>query len=142
MLISAESLDISKIKVVIWDLDNTFWDGVISEGEVQPVQKNIDLIKSLSTHGIVNSICSKNSFDECKRKLEELGVWDYFVFPSIDWTPKTNRVIQIIKDMGLRPENSLFLDDEPANLQRVLSVDDSVMCGTAQELVDSLWNHN
>lgn len=138
MLITADNLDITKIKVVIWDLDNTFWDGIITEGEIQAVHKNIDLIKALSSHGIVNSICSKNNFDECKRKLIELGVWEYFVFPSIDWTPKTNRVLQIIEHMNLRPVNSLFLDDEPANLQRVLSIDNSVMCGTAQELVDVL----
>lgn len=138
MLITADNLDITKIKVVIWDLDNTFWDGIITEGEIHAVHKNIDLIKALSSHGIVNSICSKNNFDECKSKLIELGVWEFFVFPSIDWTPKTNRVLQISEHMNLRPVNSLFLDDEPANLQRVLSIDNSVMCGTAQELVDVL----
>lgn len=140
MLVSADSFDISKVKVVIWDLDNTFWAGTITEEEVQPIQENIDLIKELSMHGIVNSICSKNYFEECKSKLMDWGVWDYFVFPSIDWAPKTNRVIQILNDMGLRPVNALFLDDEPANLQRVLGVDDSIMCGTAQDLAESLAN--
>ena len=138
MLTTADNLDITKIKVVIWDLDNTFWDGIITEGEIKPNQKNMDLVKELSAHGIVNSICSKNYFDQCKNKLIELGMWEYFVFPSIDWTPKTSRVTQIIKDMNLRPVNALFLDDEPANLQRVLSIDDTVMCGTAQDLTDAL----
>lgn len=138
MIITAETLDISKIKVIIWDLDNTFWDGVITEGEVKAIEKNIDLLKELSFHGIVNSICSKNNYEECKNKLSELDVWDYFVFPSIDWSAKTNRVIGIVNSMNLRTVNALFLDDEPANLQRVLSVDNSVMCGTIQDLADSL----
>lgn len=82
MLTTADNLDITKIKVVIWDLDNTFWDGIITEGEIKPNQKNMDLVKELSAHGIVNSICSKNYFDQCKNKLIELGMWEYFVFPS------------------------------------------------------------
>lgn len=80
----------------------------------------------------------KNDFEECRNKLKELGVWDYFVFPSIDWTPKVSRVMQIIQVMKLRPANVLFLDDEPANLQRILKADAAVMCSTAQELVHAL----
>lgn len=30
-----------KIKLVIWDMDETFWKGTISEGEIQPVNENI-----------------------------------------------------------------------------------------------------
>ncbi len=138
MIVTADNLDISKIKVIIWDLDNTFWDGVITEGDIHPVQKNIDLVKELSRHGIVNSICSKNNYEECKEKMIKFGVWEYFVFPSIDWTAKTQRVIRIVNTMNLRTVNALFLDDEPANLQRVMGADNSVMCGTIQELADSL----
>ena len=140
MLISADELDISRIKVIIWDLDNTFWDGTISEGEVKSVVRHIELIRSLSEHGIVNSICSKNDYNVCRDMLVKMGVWDYFVFPSIDWTPKTGRVVQIISDMNLRAANALFLDDEPANLQRVLGTDSMIMCGTIQELADPLIN--
>lgn len=136
MVVSRESFDLSNIKLVIWDLDNTFWNGVISEEEITPIPKHIELVKELSRRGIVNSICSKNDMETCKKELQEMGVWDFFVFSSIDWTPKSQRVLGIIKDMNLRPSNTLFLDDEPANLQQVLFVDDAVMCGTAQDLVD------
>ena len=36
--------------------------------------------------------------------------------------------------MKLRPENVLFLDDEPSNLQRALAIDESLMCGSIGEL--------
>ena len=42
-----------KIKLVIWDLDETFWSGTLSEGEVQTTEQNIELIKRLSDVGIV-----------------------------------------------------------------------------------------
>lgn len=140
MIKEIHKVDVSVIKLIIWDLDNTFWEGTISEGEIIPVQQNIDLVKDFSSHGVVNSICSKNDFETCRKKLQELGIWDYFVFPSIDWTPKAQRLHGIIKDMGLRPANVLFLDDEPYNLQAAKAVDDRLMCGTIQDLYDSIYS--
>lgn len=109
-------IDFSKIKLIIWDLDDTFWTGTLSEGGIVPSLDNCNLIKDLSVRGIVNSICSKNDFSYTVEKLKELGVMDYFVFPSIDWTPKGNRIAKMIKDMGLRPVNCLFIDDNVVNL--------------------------
>jgi len=110
------NLDLSKIKLIIWDLDDTFWKGILSEGPVSPISENITLLQSLTDHGIVNSICSKNDFDQTIKKLKELNVNDLFVFKSIDWTPKGQRISKLIKDMGLRPVNCLFLDDNIVNL--------------------------
>ena len=36
-----------KIKMVIWDLDDTLWDGTISEGDVEIFWDRIDFIKYL-----------------------------------------------------------------------------------------------
>lgn len=140
MIIEAANFDISKIKLIIWDLDNTFWNGTISEEAVKISPRNIELVKELSKRGIVNSICSKNEFSVCKEFLWKIGVWEYFVFPSIDWTPKSERVHAIISDMQLRPANVLFLDDEPSNLQRALQKSEQLLCGTAAELCEALWS--
>ena len=48
-----------KIKLIIWDLDDTFWKGTLSEGGVIIPDEHINLIKNLTDAGIVNSICSK-----------------------------------------------------------------------------------
>jgi len=109
-------MDYSKIKLIIWDLDETFWKGILSEGPIVPIQKNINLLSSLTDHGIVNSICSKNDYEQTISKLKELQVNDLFVFKSIDWTPKGQRISKLIKDMGLRPVNCLFIDDNVVNL--------------------------
>jgi FkbH-like protein len=110
------NVDFAKIKLIIWDLDNTFWTGTITENEISPIQRNSDLIISLANCGIINSICSKNDYDTCEQKLKELNVLEYFVFPSINWQPKGQRIKEIIKSMALRPENVLFIDDEISNL--------------------------
>lgn len=117
----------SRIKLVIWDLDNTFWKGTLSEGYVTPIHRNISLIRVLSEHGIVNSICSKNDRKPVLERLKEMGTDRYFVFNSIDWTPKGPRISQLIKDMGLRAVNCLFIDDNPVNLNEARYYEQELM---------------
>lgn len=110
-------MDVSKIKLIIWDLDETFWKGTISEQKVAPQKQACDLVLMSSQKGIVNSICSKNDEKPCREKLTEWGVWDYFVFTSINWQPKGQRIKNIISDMNLRAANVLFIDDNHLNLE-------------------------
>lgn len=110
---------LTDIKLVIWDLDETFWDGTLSEGPIQAISENIERVKDLCHRGVMNSICSKNDFDIAKAELEKLQVWDYFVFPSIMWGPKGEQVRQIIERMKLRAVNVLVVDDNALNLEEI-----------------------
>ena len=109
-----------KIKLVIWDLDETFWKGTYSEEGVTYLETNHEIVVELTKRGIVNSICSKNDYGEVEKFLKSKGIWDYFVFPEIGWNPKGKAVKSIIKDMALRAENVLFLDDNIGNINEVL----------------------
>ena len=124
------------IKVVIWDLDETFWNGTLSEGEVTPVQAHIDLVNRLVDRGIMCSICSKNDFEQAKTRLIALGVWDKFVFPHIEWGPKGQAVRSILERMQLRDENALFLDDNHLNLEEVRYFSPRIACLDATGATD------
>jgi FkbH-like protein len=104
------------VRLVIWDLDETFWGGTLSEGGVDYKQSHHDIVIELARRGIVSSICSKNNFDEVEKVLVEKGIWEYFVFPSIDWNPKGPRIKTMVEDIQLRPETILLIDDNPLNL--------------------------
>ncbi|MBQ9844168.1 MAG: hypothetical protein IJO31_08465 [Oscillospiraceae bacterium] len=110
-------MELKNIKLVIWDLDDTFWRGTISEGEITYIDENVRLVTKLTDIGIVNSICSKNDFAVVHNQLTESGLWDYFVFPMVDWSSKGNRVKSIIDMMNLRYVNVLFVDDNIQNLE-------------------------
>ena len=129
--------DITKTKLIIWDLDETFWDGTLSEGNVQFRFENVELVRELTTKGIMNSICSKNDFELAKSKFIESGlkdVWDMFVFPSIDWSAKAGRVNNIIKSMNLRAENVIFIDDNEININEVKFYIPEIMTATPENL--------
>ncbi len=123
-------IDISKIKLIIWDLDQTFWNGTISEGEVIISEQVINLIKNSTNCGVINSICSKNNLEVVENKLKEVGLNDYFVFKSINWEPKGQRIKEIITDMSLRDANVLFLDDNESNLQEAIFYNQNLMVET------------
>lgn len=110
-------MDASKIKLIIWDLDETFWHGTISEQKVAPVKQACDLVLLSSKKGIVNSICSKNDEKPCIDKLKEWDLDNYFVFNSINWEPKGQRIKDTVESMNLRPCNVLFIDDNKLNLE-------------------------
>lgn len=109
---------IENLKLVIWDLDETLWKGTIDCGDIPEIPvSHIELIKALTDRGIVNSICSKNDKGQVKTILMEKGIWNLFVFPSIDWSAKGNRIKEMLTEMGLGAVNTLFIDDDYRNIQ-------------------------
>lgn len=119
---SAQSFETvkSQVKLVIWDLDETFWAGTLSEEGIRPIDAHVKMIRTLVDRGIMCSICSKNDFAQAKAAVEQLGIWDLFVFPHIAWSPKGQAIAQMIDEMGLRDENVLFLDDNHLNLEEAV----------------------
>jgi FkbH-like protein len=123
------------VKLVVWDLDETFWEGTLAEdGEVRIPEENIHALKELTGRGIVSSICSKNHHDAALAVLAAHGLSDYFVFPRIAFVPKGEAVKQLIADMGLRAANVLFLDDNPGNLAEVAFYNPGIRTLDAQDL--------
>jgi len=106
------------VKLVIWDLDETFWRGTLAEmDEVVIPPSHLSLIDSLTQRGIVNSICSKNDFSAAQAVLQDAGVWDRFVFPRIAFAAKGELIRDIIEQAQLRAPNVLFIDDNRMNLE-------------------------
>lgn len=107
------------VRLVIWDLDDTFWTGTLSEGGISYIDAHHDIIVELAKRGIMSSICSKNDFQQVDAVLTEKGIREYFVFPSINWEAKSHRIAATIRDMQLRPVNVMFIDDNAMNLNEV-----------------------
>ena len=108
------------VRLVIWDLDDTFWHGTVTEGGHTYNQSTHDIVIELARRGIMSSICSKNDLAVAQPILEQAGIWDYFIFPSINWDPKGPRIAALIEAVQLRPETVLFIDDNPGNIQQAL----------------------
>ncbi|MEO7368291.1 MAG: HAD-IIIC family phosphatase, partial [Gemmatimonadaceae bacterium] len=98
-------------KLVVCDLDNTLWDGVIGEGAVEHFLDRQRTLKRLQTHGgIVLSIASKND----PRNVHFTGghlTADDFVAPQISWKHKAGAIDNIKAQLNLQTRHMVFLDD-------------------------------
>lgn len=131
-------MNIETIKLIIWDLDDTFWNGTLSEGGAQPIERNLQIVRMTTDCGIVNSICSKNEAESTITYLKKINIWDYFVFASINWENKGQRLKQLIDKMALRPQNVLFIDDNSFNLQEAKHYLPDLQVA-APDILEQLW---
>ena len=109
-------MSVEPVRLVIWDLDETFWKGTLTEGGIEYSEANHQTVIELARRGIMSSICSRNDRDTVEKLLREKGIWDYFIFPSIDWSAKGPRLKALVEAVQLRAPTVLFIDDNPMNL--------------------------
>ncbi|MBO7788659.1 HAD-IIIC family phosphatase [Burkholderia pseudomallei] len=101
------------IKCVVWDLDNTLWQGVLSEGdELRLVDSAVDAIKALDERGILNSIASRNDEALAMKKIDSLGLHEYFLYPEIGWGTKSEALTRIAASLNIGLDTLVLVDDD------------------------------
>ena len=104
------------VKCIAWDLDNTLWKGILVEDGVDAIVVNEDavkLIKDLDRKGIVHTILSKNDHKNAWKALENFGLAEYFIFPHINWQPKSGNLKAAAKEINIGLDTFAFIDDSP-----------------------------
>lgn len=130
-------------KVVVWDLDNTLWDGVLIEDGSENIKINNNIIKSiikLESLGIVNSIISKNDHKNAWSIIKKYDLDKYFVFPKINWNPKSQNMQELIKDINVNPDTFIFVDDNPFERAEVQLAFPEIVCVDENDFPSLLAN--
>jgi FkbH-like protein len=127
------------IKCVVFDLDDTLWTGVLVENaDVRPKPEVVRLIRALDRRGILVSIASKNDAEVAPRRLQALGLSDYFLHPQIGWGAKSAGIRTIAERLNLGLNAFAFVDDNPFELAEVTRALPEVTCIAAGELAGLL----
>jgi HAD superfamily phosphatase (TIGR01681 family) len=121
-------------KVLVLDLDNTMWGGVV--GETGPLgitlgdgpdgeaftafQKHV---KRLSERGVVLAVCSKNNDADAREPFEKnpnmvVSIDDIAQFEA-SWDPKAVAIRRIAKGLQLGLDSFVFVDDNPAEREHI-----------------------
>jgi FkbH-like protein len=130
-----ESEEKAFVKCVVWDLDNTLWEGTLLEDErVRLCSDAAEIVRELDERGILQSVASKNDAGKAFSKLEEFGLRDYFLYPQINWNSKAHSIQTIAKLINIGLDSVAFVDDQPFELSEVSYSHPSVRCINAAEL--------
>ena len=116
------------IKCVVWDLDNTLWDGVILEEHVELRRELVDVIKELDSRGILHSIASRNDEATALEMLRRHGLADLFLLPQINWGQKSVSVKRIAEEINIGLDAVAFVDDQPYERDEVTFALPQVLC--------------
>ncbi len=103
-----------KVKCVAWDLDNTLWEGILSEDTEANLRLRpaaLELIKTLDERGILQTVVSKNNFNAAWSLIEKLGLQDYFLYPAINWQTKSSNLAQIAQKLNVNLDTFALIDD-------------------------------
>lgn len=108
-----KSIASKMVKCVVWDLDNTLWNGIFvdQKEDVQIKSEVIDIIKMLENKGIVSSICSKNDFEPVMEYLKSQKLDSMFLVPQINWEPKSKNIKRIAELLNIGVDSIAFFDD-------------------------------
>ena len=140
-------------KAIVLDLDDTLWNGTLSEVGIDKIKENLQseqgatfiafmkFVKSLANElGIFITICSRNDSKMVESTIEEL---DDNIFPlknQIDYiiannNDKSENIRKIAEQLSILPNSIVFLDDNQI-------VRDEVKLTLPEVFVPEWTNHN
>lgn len=113
----------AQCKVVVWDLDDTLWEGTLAEdglGNLVLKPGIREVLAELDRRGILLSVASKNDAEDALAALRRFDLEEYFLYPEISWEPKSVMVSRIAASLNVGLDAMVLVDDssfERANVQ-------------------------
>ncbi len=123
-------------KVLVLDLDNTLWGGIIGEDGIEGVALSEDglgkayrdfqkELKSAKDLGVLLALCSKNNLADARECFEKHPMMvlslDDFVSVKIDWNDKASNIKAIARELNLGLDHFVFIDDNQVEREVVRS---------------------
>lgn len=101
------------VKCVVWDLDNTIWDGTVLENDDVTLRQDIaGILDRLDGRGILNSVASRNDEELALSRLSALGIREFFLTPQVNFGPKAESVRRVAANLNIGLDSIVFVDDD------------------------------
>jgi len=116
------TLQLDAVKLVAVDLDDTLWRGVAAEGTLGVAEGwpmgFMETLLYLKKRGIILAIVSKNDERFIQANWDRIVggqiKLDDFAIRKINFGTKAQNLTEIIREVNLRPQNVVMVDDHPA----------------------------
>jgi FkbH-like protein len=117
------------IKCIVWDLDDTLWQGILAEGDELVLPDEIrTLLNRMDQVGILQSIASRNQPVAAGEQLKRFGIDHFFLYPQYHLPSKAAAIEKIAEKLHIGLDTIVFLDDSEFELEEVTYFLPKVQC--------------
>ncbi|MEU1799649.1 HAD-IIIC family phosphatase [Streptomyces sp. NPDC019937] len=111
---TAPSAPAATVKCLVWDLDDTLWDGAVLEGDrPAPFPGSVATLRALDERGILHAVASRGDHDLATAHLAAHGLDELFTVLEIGWGAKSQAVRRIADTLGIGVDTLAFIDNDP-----------------------------
>ncbi|GGP76079.1 HAD-IIIC family phosphatase [Saccharothrix coeruleofusca] len=127
------------VKCVVWDLDDTLWEGTLVEGDrVVVPDRHREFVRLLDQRGVLQSVASRNDPEPTLAELARQGLAEYFLHPQVGWQAKSESLRLIAKQLNIATASLLFVDDSDFERAEVASALPEVRCVSPSRFAELL----
>ncbi len=121
-------------KLLLLDLDNTLWGGILGEDGIDGIALSDDKsgavyrdvqrkVKQMQQRGVLLAVVSKNNLSDVEQVWREHPYMilkkDDFVSLRINWTDKAQNIREIAGELNLGMSSFVFVDDMPNERENI-----------------------
>ena len=129
-------------KVIVTDLDFTFWHGVLGEVGYDGIEYSSSgpgyihfiyqtFLKKLKDSGVIVCICSKNDMDLVESAFKENNFiisYDEFVSIQASYSSKSSQIKALSESLNIGLVDFVFIDDNPTEIEEVKTALPAIQC--------------
>ncbi len=122
-----QSIKLEKKKLIIFDLDNTIWKGILGDDSIDGVRMDLSdpvgsifnnvqsILLNFKNNGFLLAICSKNNQELALKCLyrhpSSLFSKEDIVSYRINWKPKSQNIKELCEELNISILDTIFVDD-------------------------------
>ena len=124
-------------KVLIFDCDNTLWNGILGEDGFENIEMSTNSKKgvyfnevqkiaiSLNKKGVLLGLCSKNNEIDVQNVIDKHPDFQIgnnsIIIKKINWLDKASNIREIAEELNVGLDSIVFVDDSPFEVEYVKS---------------------
>ncbi|GGV25347.1 haloacid dehalogenase [Streptomyces longisporoflavus] len=125
------------VKCLVWDLDDTVWDGTVLEGDApQAFPAVLATLHALDERGILHAAASRGDHDTAVAHLKALGIEELFTVLEIGWGAKSDAVRRVAEALNIGIDTVAFIDNDAVERAEVAAAHPAVRVHPAEQAAE------
>ncbi|MEV5646934.1 hypothetical protein AB0L57_01675 [Nocardia sp. NPDC052254] len=117
------------VRCLVWELDNTVWDGVVCDSTSGVVRADaVRALHTLGGRGVVHAVASRGEWAWTTDKLERHGLGELFAAVEVGWGRKSAAITRIAAQLRIELDGIGYIDAEAMERSEVAHALPQVRC--------------